>query len=174
MTETVSPATRQETGSQPASPSLGGLIHRDHVVADLCVASRKRLFEELAALLVNGGHLDVAEEMPTETRVFSTLHDRERLGCTALGHGIAVPHGRLEGLNEPAIVVAKLREPVDYDAADRVPVWLAVCLLVPQDANEVHLNLLAALAAQFSDQSFIDRVKSSQTTDQLYEIFRAL
>ena len=174
MTETVSPATRQETGSQPAVPSLGDFLHRDRVVADLCVASRKRLFEELATLLVDSGHLEVSGDMPSVTRIFSTLHDRERLGCTALGQGIAVPHGRLEGLKQPAIVVARLREPVDYDSADGIPVWLAVCLLVPQDANEVHLNLLAALAAKFSDQGFIAGVRSCDSADDLYEVFSSL
>ena len=144
---------------------------------DLCVANRKRLFEKFSELIAKNGGISTSENNgfnSVQEQIFTTLHNRERLGSTALGNGIALPHGRIDGLTEPVIAVAKLEIPIDYDAKGEMPVWLAVCLLVPSKANEIHLNLLAALAAKFDDNEFIREVKLSSTTEELYNLFAGI
>ena len=140
-------------------------LHKEFVITNLCVASRKRLFEELAQVIVDNN-----EEVAKLGSVFKTLNDRERLGSTGLGKGIALPHGRLEGLETPVIAVAKLTKPIDYDAIDGQPVWLAICLLVPIDANETHLKLLSRLASGFEDEDFINRLEIAHSTDDLFAV----
>ncbi len=141
-------------------------LYRQFVVMDLCVASRKRLFEELAQLIVDNS--DAVSECDC---IFKTLNDRERLGSTGLGKGIALPHGRLEGIDTPIIAAVKLKEAIDYDAIDDQPVWMAICLLVPGDANETHLKLLSRLATGFGEDGFIEKLKQADCADGLYELF---
>ena len=157
------------------SPILAALdyLQPELVVIDLTVASRKRLFEELAELIATNATINAEsdDETPDMEQIFTTLHDRERLGCTGLGKGIALPHGRIDGLLEPVIAIARLEQPIDYDAPDDIPVWLVACLLVPADANEQHLSTLAALATRFSDQGFVDRARAAVSGQELYELF---
>ena len=126
-------------------------------------------FEELSHLISAS---DFGNELELDSeKVFDILHERERLGCTGVGKGIALPHGRMEGLETPIIAMIRLAEPIDYDAPDGEPVWLAVCLLVPAEANEIHLNLLADLAARFSDQNFVEKVYSAESSEALVNLF---
>ena len=141
------------------------------VVSGQEITSRKRLFEYLSEL-ISGVGLDQEKTIDQE-EIFTTLHDRERLGCTALGKGIAVPHGRLDGLTDPIIAIVSLESPIDYDAADGVPVWLVVCLLVPIEASELHLNLLASLVTRFEDDGFVGAVQAARTNQELYDLFAA-
>ncbi len=141
------------------------------VVSGQEITSRKRLFEYLSEL-ISGVGLDQDKTIDQE-EIFTTLHDRERLGCTALGKGIAVPHGRLDGLTDPIIAIVSLENPIDYDAADGVPVWLVVCLLVPIEASELHLNLLASLVTRFEDDGFVGAVQAAHTNKELYDLFAA-
>ena len=132
---------------------LDGLLSPQRVACGLAVSSRKRLFEELARLISSAaGPLDrfpPGAAALDRGRVFDILHERERLGSTAVGRGIALPHGRMPGLRGPIVAAARLARPIDYDAPDGEAVWLAVCLLVPAEANAAHLHLLASLAARF-------------------------
>jgi PTS system nitrogen regulatory IIA component len=103
------------------------------------IASKKRLLEVLAELL--------ASDVPglTPDTVFEQLLERERLGSTGLGHGIALPHARMKDVNEALGAFVQLRDGVDFDAIDDRPVDLAFAMLVPDSASEVHLQLLSKL-----------------------------
>ena len=118
----------------------------DTVRLDIDVVSRKRLFEE-ASFAIETAY---GEDHDT---VFEALMARERLGSTALGHGCAVPHGRLESLQEPALVLLRTKQPIAYDAPDDKPVRLFMTLLVPQDNPEEHLQILREIAALFADDA---------------------
>ena len=87
----------------------------------------------------------------TETEIFDSLVARERLGSTGLGHGIAIPHGRVPQLEHTAGALLVLQDGVDFDAPDREPVSILFGLLVPEACNDAHLQVLAGLAAMFSD-----------------------
>lgn len=154
-------------GAPPAAadsmdgPRIGDFLAPERVLADLEVGSRKRLFEQLARLVSS------RPGAPALDDILATLIKREKLGCTGVGHGIALPHGRLDGLDAPVIAAARLKTPIDYDAPDGRAVWLAVCLLVPAEATATHLNILAALAGSFSRPEFCAQLKACNNAAEL-------
>ena len=155
-----------KSSGEPGAVTIGDFLDDRRVVIDLDVSSRKRLFEQMAKLASNQSH------GPDLDTVLCTLLKREKLGCTGIGNGIALPHGRIEGLAEPLLVVARLKHGVNYDAPDGMPVWLAVCLLAPLEADETHLQLLAALAARFNTPGFPDQLKQSRSAAELAAHFK--
>ena len=150
-----------DSGSGAAAPVLSEFLMPERILLDLETTSRKRLFEHIAELSSQG------LEDVTEDCILKKITERERLGSTGLGRGIAVPHGRIDNLEEPVISVIKLSSPIDYDAPDDQPVWLAVGLLVPVEANETHLKLLSLLVTRFQDESFIDSMKQCRSREQV-------
>lgn len=152
--------------AETASVEIGNFIDDQRVVIDLDVSSRKRLFEQMAKLIsadATAPHVDA---------VLHVLTKREKLGCTAIGDGIALPHGRIGGFAKPVIAIARLKKAIDYDAADGKLVWLAVCLLAPLEADQTHLHLLAALAARFNTPGFLGRIKNARSVAELTAYFK--
>lgn len=139
------------------------LLKRDNVLADVDVASKKRLFEQAAQLIQASDHVDAHE-------VFESLFSREKLGSTALGYGIAIPHGRIKQLSETACAFARLKSPIDFDAPDNQPVDLVFILLAPAAATDVHLQILGELAAIFSDEAFRARLRAAPDAAALYRL----
>ena len=123
---------------------LRGLLTFDRILYDLPISSKKRLLEELA-LLLSKGNTALNKDI-----VFRTLTERERLGSTGIGGGIALPHGRLNGISECIAAVIRVKEPLNFDALDEQPIELAIALLVPADASQQHLQILSGLASLFS------------------------
>lgn len=142
---------------------LANYLSINRVVCGLETTSRKRLFEQLAKLLV------VDLEAQDEKKFFRALVEREKLGSTCVGDGVAIPHGRIEGLQEPRIAVAKLAEPLDYGARDRKPISFAFALLVPADATDEHLKLLGLLAERLSDNGVRRQLDISDSAQQLFD-----
>ena len=99
--------------------------------------------------------------------MFDHLLERERLGSTGLGHGIALPHARIPQLERAVGAFVQLRTGVNFDAIDDLPVDLAFGLLVPQDATEAHLQLLAKLASMFSNEMLCDKLRSGADEQEL-------
>lgn len=192
MMNATSDSSGDSTEAKTDALQLGDFLADERVVIDLDVSSRKRLFEQMAKLVsahANGvaeasdgasyygasnDKRNVAPEnvVPDVDAVLHALTKREKLGCTGIGNGIALPHGRIDGFAEPVIAVARLKQAINYDAPDGVPVWLAVCLLVPTDANETHLRLLAALAARFNTPGFPEQLKQSRSAAELLAHFK--
>jgi nitrogen PTS system EIIA component len=140
-------------------------ITEQRVRCALDIASKKRLLEGLAGLLATGNpRLD-------PDLVFERLLDRERLGSTGLGHGIALPHARVKEVGEPMGAFIATAQGLDYDAVDGEPVDLAFALLVPETATEEHLQLLALLAGLFSDPQIRSRLRAATTPADLLRIF---
>ena len=127
-------------------PNLDGILPLSHIVLDLETSSKKRLFEQAAELLARDGVLPQAE-------VFDCLFARERLGSTAIGHGVAIPHGRLADIPQAAGAFLRLREPVDFDAPDNKPVSLVFVLAVPENELGQHMGVLSNLAERFDDKT---------------------
>ena len=125
---------------------LQKLLKLDHVLLGLEVTSKKRLFEEIGFLFERT--VGVAR-----TNVTDSLFARERLGSTGLGYGVAIPHGRIKGLKEPQLAAVQLKEAIGFDAADGAPVQFLFILLVPENATQKHLDLLAEIAELLGDES---------------------
>jgi PTS system nitrogen regulatory IIA component len=130
-------------------------IAEQRIGSALEIASKKRLLEVLAELL--------ASDTPglSPEIVFERLLERERLGSTGLGHGIALPHARMRDVDQAVGAFVQLREGVDFDAIDDQPVDLAFAMLVPEAASEVHLQLLSQLAAMFDNSELRARLREA-------------
>jgi len=143
------------------------LISETRIGCGFEIASKKRLLETLAELLAS----DQPRLLPEV--VFERLLERERLGSTGLGHGIALPHARVKDLTESIGAFVQTTRGVDYDAADGEPVDLAFALLVPEAANEEHLQLLAHLASLFSDPAVRARLREADSSAALLRVLTA-
>lgn len=139
------------------------LLPPGNVVLDLPVSSKKRLFEQIGLLFEN--HHGIARNL-----VFDSLFDRERLGSTGLGQGIAIPHGRIKGLKEALGAFVRLAQPVPFDAPDGKPVNLVFTLLVPEQATEKHLQILSELAQMFSDRGLRDALAGASDAGTLHHL----
>lgn len=140
------------------------LISEARIGCGLEIASKKRLLETLAELLASGH-----PRLQTEA-VFERLLERERLGSTGLGHGIALPHARLKDTGHVLGAFVQTAKGIDYDAADGEPVDLAFALLVPETANEEHLQLLAHLATLFSDPLVRTQLREARSAALILEV----
>lgn len=135
---------------------IGDILPVSHIVLDLDVASKKRIFEQAGLLLENEAGLGRAD-------VFDCLFAREKLGSTGLGQGVAIPHGRHPSVKATVGVFFRLKSPVSFDAPDGKPVSLVFVLLVPENASDRHLEILSELAGKFAAKSVREALMSAAT-----------
>jgi PTS system nitrogen regulatory IIA component len=145
---------------------IAPLVTPDTTLLDLSFTSKKKLFEHAADLFAQTHGLKSAD-------IFTSLFERERLGSTALGCGIAIPHGRIKGLQEARGAFYRLKSPLEFDAPDNLPVSLCFILLVPKDANEQHLQILGELAQLFGDEDMRAKMLQVATPAQLIALLGA-
>lgn len=149
--------------------SLNKLIARDCVAIDLKVSGKKQLVQEMADLIVNCGCL---ENTAIDSRdVVNAAMERERLGSTGVGSGVALPHARIEGLDKVVVALARLETPVEFEAIDDRPVDIAVLILAPPDAGSDHLRALAQISRRLRNEDVRGRLRLAPDTESLYVIF---
>ena len=136
-------------------------ITAERIGCRLEIGSKKRILQHLGELLAAASPSLVPET------VFDRLLERERLGSTGLGHGIALPHARMPEVKKAIGAFVQLQAGVGFDAVDDKPVDLAFGLLVPQEATEEHLQLLAKLAAMFSNGELCEKLRRSTSAEEL-------
>ncbi|MBT6442192.1 MAG: PTS IIA-like nitrogen regulatory protein PtsN [Alphaproteobacteria bacterium] len=105
-----------------------------------------------------------------ERTVFDVLLERERLGSTGVGRGVAIPHGRLAGIETPCAVFARLDQPIDFEAIDEQPVDLIFLLLAPESAGADHLKALAKISRLLRNESTCEQLRGSDTADALFAL----
>ena len=142
---------------------LASILSPEQVLAHVEVTSKKRAFEEAGLLFENLHGLSRA-------LVTDSLFSRERLGSTGLGHGVAIPHGRIKGLKAPMAAVFQLANPIGFDAPDDVVVGLLIFLLVPEAATQKHLEILSEIAELLSDAELRERLLASSDSSQLHAL----
>jgi nitrogen PTS system EIIA component len=132
-------------------------------IADLRATAKKQVLQELAkrAASVTG---------ESERMIFDVLLERERLGTTGVGNGIAIPHGKLPGLKRPYGVFARLEKPIDFEAIDEQPVDLIFMLLAPGSAGADHLKALARVSRLLRDRAVCEKLRGSDNADALYAL----
>ncbi|MDZ7921827.1 PTS sugar transporter subunit IIA [Rhodoferax sp.] len=140
---------------------LASILSASQVLAQVDVTSKKRAFEEAGLLFENLHGLSRA-------LVTDSLFSRERLGSTGLGHGVAIPHGRIKGLKAPMAAVFQLAKPIGFDAPDDAPVSLLIFLLVPEAATQKHLEILSEIAELLSDASLREQLTVCDDSGQLH------
>lgn len=139
------------------------LLDNRSVLINQAFTSKRKFFEHVTAQ-VESRHGFKA------SAVFNNLLERERLGSTALGQGVAIPHGRIKGLGGATGVFYRLSPPLDFDAPDEQPVSLCFVLLVPTDADEHHLQILGELAQMLGDEALRQRLLDAPSAEDIYRI----
>jgi nitrogen PTS system EIIA component len=139
------------------------LITPQSVIARLRAASKKQLLQELSKRAAETTGLP-------ERTIFDVLLERERLGTTGVGDGIAIPHGKLAELNRLHGLFARLETPVDFDAVDDQPVDLIFLLLAPEGAGADHLKALARVSRLLRDRATCEKLRGADTADALYAL----
>jgi nitrogen PTS system EIIA component len=142
---------------------LAAILPAAQVQVGIDATSKKRAFEEAGLLFENLHGLSRA-------LVTDSLFARERLGSTGLGHGVAIPHGRIKGLKAPMAAVFRLSNPIGFDAPDEQSVGLLIFLLVPEAATQKHLEILSEIAEMLSDAALREKIKNAEQADQLHSL----
>jgi PTS system nitrogen regulatory IIA component len=140
---------------------LASILSAEHVLVQLDISSKKRAFEEAGLLFENLHGLSRA-------LVTDSLFSRERLGSTGLGHGVAIPHGRIKGLKSPMAAVFQLARPIGFEAPDEQAVGLMIFLLVPEAATQKHLEILSEIAEMLSDATLRGNLMGSASVAELH------
>ena len=150
------------TQPQNTLSTIARLLPLTNVALDLDLSSKRRVFDEAGLLFQH--HQGIARAM-----VFDSLFARERLGSTGLGQGVAIPHGRIAKLNAPTGAFLRLKEAIPFEAPDGKPVNLLFFVLVPEKATEAHLQILAALAEMFADESMRARLSTLANAQAIHQ-----
>jgi PTS system nitrogen regulatory IIA component len=144
---------------------LSDIITPERVVAQLHATSKKRALETISKLIAE--HSDTSLGA---SEIFDSLIARERLGSTAIDHGVALPHGRLKNSKHTIGAFVQLSEGIDCDAMDRQDVRLLFALLVPEESTQEHLQLLARLAEMFSNTELREQLNKATDKQALYDL----
>jgi len=142
---------------------IADLLSPEGVFAALKVQGKKQLLQELSARAA------AIVRLP-ERRIYETLNERERLGTTGVGQGIAIPHGRLSDVGRIAGLFAQLETPIEYEAVDNQPVDLVFMLLAPEGAGADHLKALARVSRFLRNQTACEKLRAAKSAEALYAI----
>ncbi|EAU53799.1 PTS sugar transporter subunit IIA [Mariprofundus ferrooxydans] len=137
------------------------LLTAEHILPDSKADSKRAVITELANVLTS---ID-------PDSVMEVVMAREHLGSTGIGHGVAIPHGRMPDLSNPILALARHVNGVDFDAIDGQPVHIIVLLLVPDSDDRRHLELLAQLARNLQQQAFREQVMQATSNQMLCQLF---
>ena len=141
--------------------ALADLLHQDAIIPALKANSKKQLLQELAA------KASKLTGLP-EREIFDVVLQRERLGSTGVGNGIAIPHGKLASIKSIAGIFARLEAPVDFEALDDQPVDLVFLLLAPEGAGADHLMALSCIARVLRDQDLVAKLRATDSASAIY------
>ncbi len=142
---------------------IADLLSPQGVIANLRVSSKKQALHDLAKRAAELSGQD-------ERAIFDVLVERERLGTTGVGNGIAIPHGKLAKLGQLFGLFARLERPVDFDSIDEHPVDLIFLLLAPESAGADHLKALARVSRLLRDKGMCEKLRGTDNTDALYAL----
>ena len=144
---------------------LADILTPERTIQGVAIQSKKRALEFISQIVSDEStHLKALD-------IFESLVGRERLGSTGIGYGIAIPHCRIKGLTQVNSTLLLLPEGIDFDAIDSQPVDIIMALLVPEEATDEHLQLLATLADMFSAETFRQQLRASINSNELYQAF---
>lgn len=142
--------------------NIAKILPLANVLLDLEVSSKKRAFEQAGLLFENNCSI-------ARSTVSENLFARERLGSTGLGHGVAVPHGRIKGLKAPIAAFVRLAEPIPFESPDGQAVSLLIFLLMPDHVTQQHLEILSEIAEMLSNEGFRELLNTEQDAATIYE-----
>ncbi|RME65399.1 MAG: PTS IIA-like nitrogen-regulatory protein PtsN [Alphaproteobacteria bacterium] len=145
---------------------IDDLIAPEAVLADLKASSKKQALQLMCAVAAKLTGIE-------ERSIFQTVLEREKLGTTGVGQGVAVPHGKMAEVEKITGVFAHLAKPIDFDAVDQQPVDLIFLLLAPENAGADHLKALARISRLLRDKAVCDKMRGTKDSDALYALLTA-
>lgn len=143
---------------------LSQILSPAHIYLDIAGSSKKKVLQNVAEV-ISGYRQDL-----TSDTIFDHLIAREKLGSTGFGDGVAIPHSRLSGCSQITGAFFRLSSPVDFDAVDRKPVDLLFVLLVPDEKNQDHLEILSEIASRLSSADVRQQLRDSNNSDQVHSL----
>lgn len=143
--------------------NIADIISKDAVLDHVQAASKRELVQGLAEKLSTLAELD-------ERVIFDAVWERENLGSTGYGEGVAFPHARIEGLDKVCGMFARLDEPVDFDSLDGKPVDLVFLLISPENSGADHLTALAALSRILKTEGCCEKLRKARSVDEIYTV----
>jgi len=143
--------------------TISALLSPTSIFLDVEITSKKKLLELIANIVADRTHL-------SESSIYNGLLGRERLGSTALGQGFAVPHARLDQLDNTLACFFRLKDAVNFEAPDGKPVDLVFTIIIPERATEEHLVILSSLARVFSSEDVCEAIRSAGSKDEIAQI----
>ncbi|MCP4979975.1 MAG: PTS IIA-like nitrogen regulatory protein PtsN [Gammaproteobacteria bacterium] len=146
--------------------TISALLSTQNIYLDSEVTSKKKLLELIANIAADKTRL-------SESTIYNNLLNRERLGSTGLGQGFAVPHARLEDLDQTLGCFFRLKEAVNFDAPDNQPVDLVFTIIIPEEATEEHLVILSSLASIFSKPEVCDAIRNAGNKEEIAQIIQS-
>ena len=146
--------------------TISALLSPQKIFLDTEVTSKKKLLELIANIVADQSQL-------SQSKIFNSLLNRERLGSTGLGHGIAVPHARVPELDRTIGCFFRLKEPVNFDSPDEQPVDLVFTIVIPEEATEEHLLILSALAQLFSQADVRQSIRAATDKAEIEQIIQS-
>ncbi len=142
------------------------LIQREMVIPKLSATGKPEIIRELAGFLSNGnGAID-------NERLVKVLTDREALASTAIGEGVAIPHGKLPDLERIQACIGRARDGVDFDSMDGKPTHIFIVMVAPENSTGAHLKALARISRVFKDKDFLRRLLEAPNADDMFEALR--
>lgn len=141
---------------------LSEIFSEDNIIPDLKAGDKTKVLEELVDTLVS------ARPSLDKDSLVRILLERERLGSTGIGDGVAIPHGKFRGINKPIICFGRSRKGLDFDSMDGQPVHLFFLLIAPEDSASAHLKALARIAKILKNSSFRKTLLESSSREELY------
>ncbi len=148
---------------RPSTVRIVDLIQREMIIPTLSSTSKAEIIEELAE------HLSSAYNEIDHERLVKVLTDREALASTAIGEGVAIPHGKLPTLGEIKACLARVRDGVDFDSMDGKPTHIFIVMVAPENSTGSHLKALARISRVFKDPDFLERLLNAPGADQMFE-----
>ena len=146
--------------------TFNDLIHESCVICDLNATSKKQLFQEMSAVLIKSGIFNGQEI--AERDIVAGATERERLGSTGVGYGVALPHARLSGIDRVYLVFARLEHPLDFESVDDRPVDLVALLIAPENTGGEHLRALAMVSRKLRRDDMRARLRGAPDAQSLY------
>jgi PTS system nitrogen regulatory IIA component len=143
---------------------ISEILSKDLLIPNLQSKDKKAILEELAGVLIAQGKL------ADRDKVVEVLLQREKLGSTAIGDGIAIPHGKMKGLDGVVISFGRSKEGVDFESIDQKPTHLFFLLMAPENSAGIHLKALARISRLLKDPSFRKRLMDAESREELFDI----
>jgi len=145
---------------------IATFLSEDSIIINHDSKSQKNALEIISKKMAELTSTDADE-------IFEKLYEREKLGTTAFGNGFAIPHARVEGITEPRVIILKLREGIDFNSTDNNKVDIIISLLAPDDKNDIHIQLLANIASLLDSKVFREKIRSTETADDIIKVIQS-